>query len=124
MKLVNLISVLVKRDANTTTPTQVMEHELPLLRSVHGKEQITGGNVVGQREVNEATEYGRLSAKYGTERMEKVYGDEESGKLEAAIKEAKPIKSKPETGAKSQTLPAPPSAPESGTGTQASGAAQ
>ncbi|WP_334159569.1 hypothetical protein [Achromobacter insolitus] len=85
---ISVIAVLVRRDAQTTTQTTVALHEAGLLRSIYGKENVTGGEVVAQREIDPDVEQSRLMAKYGPELVEKVFGDEESGRLLEALKKA------------------------------------
>ncbi|MFY4261468.1 hypothetical protein ACOTCG_28025 [Achromobacter xylosoxidans] len=85
---INVIAVLVRRDAQTTTQTTVALHEAGLLRSIYGKENVTGAEVVAQRDIDPDIEQNRLVAKYGPELVEKVFGDEESGRLLEALKRA------------------------------------
>ncbi|MFY2599451.1 hypothetical protein ACOTHJ_21240 [Achromobacter xylosoxidans] len=85
---INVIAVLVRRDAQTTTQTTVALHEAGLLRSIYGKENVTGAEVVAQRDIDPEIEQNRLVAKYGPELVEKVFGDEESGRLLEALKKA------------------------------------
>ncbi|MGE8690922.1 MAG: hypothetical protein ACN6PJ_27515 [Achromobacter sp.] len=85
---INVIAVLVRRDAQTTTQTTVALHEAGLLRSIYGKENVTGAEVVAQRDIDPNIEQNRLVAKYGPELVEKVFGDEESGRLLEALKKA------------------------------------
>ncbi|MFY3079810.1 hypothetical protein ACOTF2_07155 [Achromobacter xylosoxidans] len=85
---INVIAVLVRRDAQTTTQTTVALHEAGLLRSIYGKENVTGAEVVAQRDIDPDIEQNRLVAKYGPELVEKVFGDEESGRLLEALKKA------------------------------------
>ncbi|MFY3311565.1 hypothetical protein [Achromobacter ruhlandii] len=59
---INVIAVLVRRDAQTTTQTTVALHEAGLLRSIYGKENVTGAEVVAQREIDPDIEQNRLVA--------------------------------------------------------------
>lgn len=89
---VPLIAVTIRRDANTITPITVPPYETIVLRSLFGKENVTGDEVVGQIEVEAESEYERIGAKYGSEIAAKVYGDDEGARLtelveKSAIKE-------------------------------------
>lgn len=115
---ISVIAVLVRRDAQTTTQTSVALHEAGLLRSIYGKENVTGGDVVAHREIDPEIEQNRLVAKYGPELVEKVFGDEESGRLlEALKKAAADSKAAPATGdGKSGRGARTPAAPATGDG--------
>ena len=54
--------------------TGISEHELRVLRDVHGGEAITKVAHVGEREFNEDDEIKRLAAIYGQRRIEKLFG--------------------------------------------------
>jgi hypothetical protein len=89
---VPLIAVTIRRDANTITPITVPPYETIVLRSLFGKENVTGDEVVGQIEVEAESEYERIGAKYGSDIAAKVYGDDEGARLtelveKSAIKE-------------------------------------
>lgn len=87
IKKLKLIQVAIRRDQNTTTATNVLEHELPVLRSIYGKESVTvTGHSDKPREIETDGEYQRLANKYGAEAMVKVFGDEEAGKLDDSYK--------------------------------------
>lgn len=93
--LVPLLLVSVRRDANTITPVTVPPHELTILRSIFGKENITEGERVGEVELESTEEHGRLSAKYGAPRVAKIYGDDDGERLteqveKNAVKAEKP----------------------------------
>ena len=81
--MVALYSILVRRDAHTTTPVTVPEYELPLLQEIFGIENVHNadgkrvdekglGPAVGQ--FNPSNEYERFRAKYGVELVEQVFG--------------------------------------------------
>ena len=78
---VPLLNVTIRRDANTITPVTVPPYELSLLRQMFGKENVTEGDQAGVIEVEAATEYERLSAKYGAPRVAKIFGDDEGERL-------------------------------------------
>lgn len=71
-----IVSVSVRRDANTITPTTVAKHEIPLLAKMFSKENVTVGDVSHVRELDTDGELERLSAKYGSEVVIAVYGDD------------------------------------------------
>lgn len=78
---VPLLQVTVRRDANTITPVTVPPHELTILRSIFGKENVQEGEAVGTVELEPSEEHGRLSAKYGAPRVAKIFGDDEGERL-------------------------------------------
>lgn len=78
---VPLLSVTIRRDANTITPVTVPPYEMTLLRQIFGKENVTEGEQVGVYEVDPAAEHERMSAKYGQTKVAKVYGDDEGERL-------------------------------------------
>lgn len=78
---VSLLQVTVRRDANTITPVTVPPHELTILRSIFGKENVQEGEAVGTVELEASEEHGRLSAKYGAPRVAKIFGDDEGERL-------------------------------------------
>lgn len=85
---VPLIEVTIRRDANTITPVTVAPYELTMLRNMFGKENVTEGDVVGQVEVDAQGEHERLAAKYGHEKVTKVYGDDEGERLSELVEKA------------------------------------
>lgn len=99
----NLFRVKVRRDAHTITPTVVTEHEIAILQTIFGEENIQtleGGlidsntlkheNAVGQMDVSDS-EFERLTAKYGANEkgvlVEQVYGSRAARALDKVIKE-------------------------------------
>lgn len=93
----------IRRDANTITPVNVPEYEVPILQEMFGTENVH--NADGKR-VDEAgigiciaecpladDEFARLAAKYGASDeglvVEQVYGKKASKGLEKAIAEAR-----------------------------------
>lgn len=105
---VPLIEVTIRRDANTITPVTVLPHELTLLRQMFGKENVVEGEIVGSHEVDPAGEHERLSAKYGAQKIAKVYGDDDGERLaelveKAAMKAPKAAKAKAAAKADEQT---------------------
>lgn len=79
--VVPLLSVTVRRDANTITPVTVPPHELTILRAIFGKENVQEGEQVGVVELESTEEHQRLSAKYGMQRVAKIYGDDDGDRL-------------------------------------------
>ena len=80
--LVALLAITIRRDANTITTVTAPMHELPMLRNMHGKENVTvKDEPAGTVEVSPAGEYERLSAKYGAGKVAKVYGDDDGVRL-------------------------------------------
>jgi hypothetical protein len=78
---VPLILVSVRRDANTITPVTVPPHELTILRSIFGKENVQEVEQAGAVEIDATEEHNRLSAKYGSQRVAKIYGDDGGDRL-------------------------------------------
>lgn len=87
----------IRRDAHTTTPVNVPEHEVPILQEIFGEENVQTpeglrvdehglGEPVGEMAAQD-DEFGRLSAKYGAKVVEEVYGKKASRGLETAMKE-------------------------------------
>ena len=85
---VPLVQVMVRRDANTITPVTVPPYELTMLRQMFGKENVNGDTVVGNLEVVPADEFDRLSAKYGAQKVVKVYGDDGGERLAELVEKA------------------------------------
>jgi len=84
-----LLGVLVRRDANTTTPVTVLAHELPLLHEIYGRENVTVDEPAdAMHPVDTDGEYQRLANKYGLAIVEEVYGRESSARLADALTRA------------------------------------
>lgn len=83
-----LIGITIRRDAMTITPVTVPPYEAIVLRSIFGKENITGGEQIGTVEIAPEVEYERLSAKYGPEVVAKVYGEDEGARLVELVEKA------------------------------------
>lgn len=98
---VPLIEVTVRRDANTITPVTVAPYEMTMLRNMFGKENITEGDQVDVIEVDAEGEFERLAAKYGTEKVVKVYGDDDGERLAELVEKAA-TKAKPQTKAEKE----------------------
>lgn len=97
-----LYTVLIRRDAQTITPATVPEHEVALLQTVHGEENIqnvdgkpicnhplTDADLAGEAPTPD-DEFGRLASKYGANEkgdliVESVYGKKASKGLEKAM---------------------------------------
>lgn len=97
----HLITVKVRRDAHTTTPATVRPHEIAILKTIFGEENVhtvdgkvfdvknfKPEDVIGSVPMGE-DEFARLAAKYGGDEkgsfVEQVYGTKASGNLDAAI---------------------------------------
>ena len=78
---VPLINVTIRRDANTITPVTVAPYELTILRNMFGKENVQEGDEAGTVDIDKSSEFERLCAKYGTDKVVKVYGDDEGERL-------------------------------------------
>lgn len=92
--LVPILEVTIRRDAHTITTTTIPAYELTLQRQMFGKENVTEGAVVGELEVDPAGEHERLCAKYGSDKIAKVYGDDEGERLAELVEKAA-VKAKP-----------------------------
>ena len=86
--LVPLLAVTIRRDAHTITQTTVPAYEMTLLRQMFGKENVTEGEAVGELEVVPTGEHERLCAKYGSDKIAKVYGDDEGERLAELVEKA------------------------------------
>lgn len=100
----NLYHVIIRRDAQTITPVTVPEHEIALLQSIHGEENVQNGDgkpivnhpltdadLAGECKDSE-DEFGRLATKYGDDDkgeliVEQVYGKRAIKGLERAMQE-------------------------------------
>ncbi len=105
---VPLLTVTIRRDANTITPVTVPPHELTLLRQMFGKENVQEGEAVGTVELDPAGEHERLSAKYGPQKVAKVYGDDDGERLAELVEKAAtkaPKAAKPGKAAKADAEP-------------------
>lgn len=85
---VNLINATIRRDAVTITPVTVPDYEIPVLRNIFGKENITVGDVLHTIEVEAEGEYDRLSAKYGFEVISKIFGEDDGLRLTELVLKA------------------------------------
>lgn len=97
-----IYSLRIRRDANTVTPIEVPEHEVPILQSIYGEESIhnidgkridevglASADVVADVERDPSTEFDRLAARYGGNDdgliVEQIYGKKAARGLEARI---------------------------------------
>lgn len=103
--MIQLYTINIRRDAHTTTPVDVPEHEVSLLQEMFGAENVHNmdgkliedeglGNSVGEFTQGD-DEYGRLCAKYGGELVESVYGKRATKGLDNAIASTKKTKQAP-----------------------------
>lgn len=87
--LLPLLFVGVHRDITTTVQTQVAEHEIPILRVVHGDDNVYPGEPTGaQTAVEASTEYDRLVRKYGDDPVREAYGTTAKGDIRRAVEKA------------------------------------
>ncbi|MBK5570104.1 hypothetical protein [Ensifer sp. SSB1] len=101
MPKLSIFSVVVRRDASTSTPVEVPEHEIAMLQTIFGEEHVhntrhqsiadaglTDDDAVGEGEFGEG-EFDRLAAKYGGNDegllVEQVFGKKATKGLEAAM---------------------------------------
>lgn len=96
-KLLNipLVTVNVRRDAFTITPTTVPPYEVTMLRTLFGKENVTEQGKAGTRELDAEAEHERLSNKYGVDKVIRVFGDDEGARLLELIEREAVKKEKP-----------------------------
>lgn len=107
-----IYQVRIRRDAHTTTAVSVALHEIAILQTIFGEENIQKMNgkllvgeeaealsetdIVGEREVNAAAEYDRLAIRYGGNEdgliVEQIYGKKVAKALDKAIEVKKPAK--------------------------------
>lgn len=85
---VPLVEVMIRRDANTITPVAVPPYELTLLRQMFGKENVNGDKVAGYIDMDPAAEFERMSAKYGPQKVIKVYGDDGGERLAELVEKS------------------------------------
>ena len=107
--MVPIYTVLVRRDAHTTTPATIPEYELPLMQEIFGKENVHNaegkrvdeqgiGSSVGQYEPSD-DEYERFCAKYGVELVEGVFGKSKTELTKQVAEASKKPKTKTEPAA-------------------------
>lgn len=73
--LVPLYFVGVHRDITTTVQVQVPEHEIAILQEMHGRDNVYQRERTGtDTALDPATEFARLSRKYGEEAVLEAYG--------------------------------------------------
>lgn len=110
-----IYQVKIRRDAHTTTPVSAALHEIALLQTIFGEENIQKMNgkllvgeeaealsetdIVGEREVNAVDEYDRLVSRYGGNEdgliVEQIYGKKVTKALDKAIEVKKSAKVEP-----------------------------
>lgn len=87
--LVAAIALMVTRDAMTILPATVPVYELPIMKAVHGDENVRElEEKAGHVELEGAVEADRLEAKYGRDMLEKAYGANFKSAIANAVKEA------------------------------------
>lgn len=97
-----LYEIRIRRDASTITPIRVPEYELPILQEMFGEENIQNRDGKSIAEVGigqpvgdftpQGEEFERLSAKYGVDLIEAVYGKKNKKTLDKAVAEAEKTK--------------------------------
>lgn len=85
---VELHGVTVRRDAQTITPVTVPEYEIPVLKNLFGKENVTVNEVVRTIEIEPEGEYERLCAKYGFELIAKIFGEDDGLRLTELVEKS------------------------------------
>lgn len=85
---VELHSVTVRRDAQTITPVTVPEYEIPVLKNLFGKENITVNEVLRTIEIEPEGEYERLCAKFGFELIAKIFGEDDGLRLTELVEKS------------------------------------
>jgi len=86
--LVPLFFVGVHRDITTTVQTQVPEHEIAILQTVHGESNIYPGEKTGESaEIDVDKEFDRLSRKYGEDAVLEAYGARAKGDIKRLVAE-------------------------------------
>lgn len=84
--IVPLIAVAVHRDMTTTIHTAVPEHEVPILKAIHGRDNVYPGDPNGESSLLDAdAEFERLNRKYGEDPVANAYG---AGRAEGDIRRA------------------------------------
>ena len=97
-----LINATIRRDAHTITTSTVPAYELVILRSMFGKENVQETEGPSKTiDVDPNNEFERLCAKYGAEKVAKVYGDDNGARL-AEMVEKTAIKEPSKRAAKSE----------------------
>lgn len=118
-----VIHARIRRDANTITPVTVRPHEVAILQTIHGEENVQNidGQVLSLKSLEAVDiagevpasedEFSRLATKYGGGEggllVEQVYGKKAAGGLEDAADRLDALVAKvaPEAGADSSTAP-------------------
>ncbi|MNU87060.1 hypothetical protein D3C71_768370 [compost metagenome] len=97
----HVIHATIRRDAHTITPVTVFPHEIAILQTIFGQENVQNkdgklldpknlseSDIAGEVQVSD-NEFERLQAKYGANEdgplVEQVYGKQATGGLEAAV---------------------------------------
>jgi hypothetical protein len=118
MPKLSVYSVVVRRDASTSTPVEVPEHEIAILQTIFGEEHVhnlrhqsiadaglTDDDIVGELEFGDG-EFDRLAAKYGGNDegliVEQVFGKKATKGLETAMAATGKPKKKGAAGKASQ----------------------
>lgn len=87
--LVAAVALMVTRDAMTVLPASVPAHELPIMKAVHGEENVRELEDKAESvELEGAAEAERLEAKYGRDALEKAYGANYKSAIASAVKQA------------------------------------
>lgn len=118
-----IYAVKIRRDAHTTTPVTVALHEIAVLQTIFGEEnvqkmngrllvgdeaeELSESDIVGERAgINSADEYDRLVTRYGGNEdgliVEQVYGKKVTKALDKAIEVKKAAKADAKAAAKAE----------------------
>lgn len=84
--LVPTINASVRRDAMTTIPVLIPAHELEILYSIHGKDNVYEGEP-GEHElaIDARGEFDRLALKYGDVMVREAYGAAADGDIRRLV---------------------------------------
>ena len=72
--LVPLTVVGVHRDITTTLSVSVPAHEVLILQTIHGRDNVYPGDESGETAIDPDTEFDRLNRKYGEDAVREAYG--------------------------------------------------
>lgn len=79
---------MVRRDAQTTVLVYARAHEIPILRQMFGRDNVTDETPVGVVEIDVDEEAQRLADKYGEKKIADIFGDDGGTRLRKEIESA------------------------------------
>lgn len=86
--IVPLIAVAIHRDMTTTIHTAVPEHEVPILKAIHGRDNVYPNGPNGEASLLDAdAEFDRLNRKYGEDPVGNAYGTRAEGDIRRAVED-------------------------------------